>query len=282
MGPRSSVVKEGASHQQTRNCLTVIKIWFWEPDGCFTPRETDRLTVGHEDAPCCGEQATGLSARGSVEPYLHNVVVGELCQQDNLSQYFGSGSPVAERKWRGWAHGFVLFLTLEDVMTVEVHRLHCNVSTLVPETHVAWMILVLSNSDRLLFLQKLLSAQLLMIFSVRVHKSDHLKQFSILSIFLISWGGVRLSPLSTSVTNWPIVPVPDDRWVWNIWWNENWQGKPKYSEKTCPSATLSTTDPTCLSLARTRAAAAGSRRLTACAMARSFILCNSNSNSAVD
>jgi hypothetical protein len=22
-------------------------------------------------------------------------------------------------------------------------------------------------------------------------------------------------------------------------WNENWQGKPKYSEKTCPSATLS-------------------------------------------
>jgi hypothetical protein len=27
-------------------------------------------------------------------------------------------------------------------------------------------------------------------------------------------------------------------------WNENWQGKPKYSEKTCPSATLSTTNPT--------------------------------------
>jgi hypothetical protein len=23
---------------------------------------------------------------------------------------------------------------------------------------------------------------------------------------------------------------------WNIWWNESWQGKPKYSEKTCPSA----------------------------------------------
>jgi hypothetical protein len=29
-----------------------------------------------------------------------------------------------------------------------------------------------------------------------------------------------------------------------IWWNEDWQGKPKYSEKTCPSATLSTTNPT--------------------------------------
>jgi hypothetical protein len=33
-------------------------------------------------------------------------------------------------------------------------------------------------------------------------------------------------------------------WWWRIWWNEDWQGKPKYSEKTCPSATLSTTNPT--------------------------------------
>jgi hypothetical protein len=41
---------------------------------------------------------------------------------------------------------------------------------------------------------------------------------------------------------WPTVPAPDDRWGW-LWrntWNEDWQGKPKYSEKTCPSATLST------------------------------------------
>jgi hypothetical protein len=28
--------------------------------------------------------------------------------------------------------------------------------------------------------------------------------------FLVSRGGVRLSPFGTSVTNWPIVPVPDD------------------------------------------------------------------------
>jgi hypothetical protein len=34
--------------------------------------------------------------------------------------------------------------------------------------------------------------------------------------------------------------------LWRYWWNEDWQGKPKYSEKTCPSATLSTTNPTCL------------------------------------
>jgi hypothetical protein len=35
---------------------------------------------------------------------------------------------------------------------------------------------------------------------------------------------------------------PGCLWGWRIWWNEC-QGKPKYSEKTCP-ATLSTTNPT--------------------------------------
>jgi hypothetical protein len=28
-------------------------------------------------------------------------------------------------------------------------------------------------------------------------------------------------------------------WVWSSWWNKNWQGRPKYSEKTCPRTTLS-------------------------------------------
>jgi hypothetical protein len=54
--------------------------------------------------------------------------------------------------------------------------------------------------------------------------------------------GVRLSPFGTAATNWPVVPAAYDRWWW-LWsnrWNANWQGKPKYSEKTCPSATLST------------------------------------------
>jgi hypothetical protein len=56
---------------------------------------------------------------------------------------------------------------------------------------------------------------------------------------------VRLSPVDTSATNWPMVPAPDDRWwVWSSRWNEDWQGKPKYSEKTRPSATLSTINPT--------------------------------------
>jgi hypothetical protein len=32
--------------------------------------------------------------------------------------------------------------------------------------------------------------------------------------------------------------------LWRSWWNEDWQGKPKYSEETCSSATLSTINPT--------------------------------------
>jgi hypothetical protein len=57
--------------------------------------------------------------------------------------------------------------------------------------------------------------------------------------------GVGLSPLYCGHF-WPIVPAPDDGWgwLWSNWWNEDWQGKPKYSEETCPSATLSTTNPT--------------------------------------
>jgi hypothetical protein len=50
--------------------------------------------------------------------------------------------------------------------------------------------------------------------------------------------------------------------------NDFWQGKPKYSEKTCPDATLSTTNPTCQTWSQTRAAAVGSQRLTKWAMVR--------------
>jgi hypothetical protein len=80
--------------------------------------------------------------------------------------------------------------------------------------------------------------------------------------FLVSWRGVRRSPLGTLATVWPIVPAPDDWWWWWVWssrWNENWQGKPTYSEKTCPSPTLSTTNPTWPDLGSNP----GSRRLTA-------------------
>jgi hypothetical protein len=63
------------------------------------------------------------------------------------------------------------------------------------------------------------------------------------SRFFLRWGETE----STWYVGhcWPIVPAPDDRWwLWSNWWNEDWQEKSKYSEKTCPSATLSTTNPT--------------------------------------
>jgi hypothetical protein len=34
--------------------------------------------------------------------------------------------------------------------------------------------------------------------------------------FFISLGGMRLNPLGTSASNWPILPAPDDRWWW-VW-----------------------------------------------------------------
>jgi hypothetical protein len=63
-------------------------------------------------------------------------------------------------------------------------------------------------------------------------------------IFYYWWGGTKSTRYCGHL--WPIVQAPDDRWgwLWSNWWNEDWQGKPKYSEKTCPSATLSTTNPT--------------------------------------
>jgi hypothetical protein len=42
------------------------------------------------------------------------------------------------------------------------------------------------------------------------------------------------SLVGTSATIWPIVPAPDDRWVWSSQWNGNWQGKSEYTEKTGP------------------------------------------------
>jgi hypothetical protein len=43
----------------------------------------------------------------------------------------------------------------------------------------------------------------------------------------------------------PMVYCASPGWLWwRNWWND-WQGKLKYSGKTCPSASLSTTNPTC-------------------------------------
>jgi hypothetical protein len=45
------IVREDAPRQQIRNCLKILKErrgknWSRVPDGCLTPRQTDRLTVG--------------------------------------------------------------------------------------------------------------------------------------------------------------------------------------------------------------------------------------------
>jgi hypothetical protein len=42
-------------------------------------------------------------------------------------------------------------------------------------------------------------------------KSTNINVRVAVSFSLVSWGGVRLSPLGTSATNWPIVRGPDDR-----------------------------------------------------------------------
>jgi hypothetical protein len=58
-------------------------------------------------------------------------------------------------------------------------------------------------------------------------------------------GGVQLGPLGTAATNRTVVPAPGDYDDGEIDGMMIGRGKPKYSEKTCPSAALSTTNPTC-------------------------------------
>jgi hypothetical protein len=53
----------------------------------------------------------------------------------------------------------------------------------------------------------------------------------------------KLGPLGTSATYWPLVPAPGDCEDGEFG-GMNGNGKPKYSEKTCPDTTLSTTNPT--------------------------------------
>jgi hypothetical protein len=98
-----------------------------------------------------------------------------------------------------------------------------------------------------------------------IYPPNHLPTYLIIFLINIVGGGTGYT---RHVGHWmAYCTCPGWLWWWRIWWNENWQGKPKYSEETCPSATLSTTNPTC----QTRAAAMGSQRLTAWAMARPYL-----------
>jgi hypothetical protein len=58
-------------------------------------------------------------------------------------------------------------------------------------------------------------------------------------------GGVQLGPFGTAAINRPIVPAPGDNDDGEIGGMMIGGGKPKYSEKTGPSAALSTINPTC-------------------------------------
>jgi hypothetical protein len=79
---------------------------------------------------------------------------------------------------------------------------------------------------------------------------------------------------------WPIVPAPDDRWwwLWSNWWNEDRQGKPKYSEKTCHSATLPTTNPTWPYQGRRGGKPASNRLSYGTATTKIFTQCPENRN----
>jgi hypothetical protein len=91
----------------------------------------------------------------------------------------------------------------------------------------------------------------------------HVKLFFLIRIV---GGGVQAGS-TRYVGHWMAYCIyPGWLWWWRNWWDEDWQEKPKYSEKTCPSATLSTTRD------RTWAAALGSHRLTAWAVARPTML----------
>jgi hypothetical protein len=72
-----------------------------------------------------------------------------------------------------------------------------------------------------------------------------------------------LGPLGNAATNRPIVPTPGDYDDGEIGGMMIGKGNRSAMKKTCPNATLSTTNPTCSARTRTRAAAVGSERLTA-------------------
>jgi hypothetical protein len=71
-------------------------------------------------------------------------------------------------------------------------------------------------------------------------------------------GGARLC-LRTATSYWHIVHLPGDIWVWRVTVECYRQGKTEEREKNCPSATLSTTNPTWIDPVRTLTSAVRGR-----------------------
>jgi hypothetical protein len=85
---------------------------------------------------------------------------------------------------------------------------------------------------------------------------------------------VRLSPLGTSDTNWPIVPAPDDGrwWVWTIGGMRIGRENRSTQRKPAPMLLCQPQIPHDLTWDRTRAAVIGIRRLIARTMAWLIII----------
>jgi hypothetical protein len=87
--------------------------------------------------------------------------------------------------------------------------------------------------------------------------------------FLVSWSGVRLSPLGTSAANWPTIPaLLDVDKCGSVGGMRISRGNRCTSIKPAPVPLCPPKIPHDLTWARTWAAAVGSRRLTAWTMAR--------------
>jgi hypothetical protein len=67
------LARDGAPHQQNRNCLIVVKMWSWAPDGCVAPRQTGRPTV---DSNITWLWKPVSSARKSIENWQLKLEVG--------------------------------------------------------------------------------------------------------------------------------------------------------------------------------------------------------------
>jgi hypothetical protein len=90
---------------------------------------------------------------------------------------------------------------------------------------------------------------------------------------LVSWDGVRLSPLGTSAANWPVVPAPVDYDECGAVGTIRIGRETEVLEENLDLAPLCPPQiPHDLTWARTRAAAVGSRLLAAWAMARPLTL----------
>jgi hypothetical protein len=124
------------------------------------------------------------------------------------------------------------------------------------------------NVPMCLFIHSYLQTRICLSIRVDLYLSGYLCLYYFL-LFLAGWDWGHY---------WRILPAPDDRWWW-LWsnsWNEDWQGKPKYSEKkTAPMPLCPPQMPHDFSWDRTRTAAVGSQRLTAWAMARPLCVCMS-------